>query len=337
MRRGTIALAALLVIQTGALLVRARGHDAAPAAAEKAPLFPGLTLDQVARVRIADRGGQAVELARKGEGWVVASAGDYPAKKDAVERFLSKLVGLESTGVAATSEASHAAFEVAEALFQRDVRLFDGAGGEKARLFLGRQGAGGAFVRRAGAATVHRTAESLVWQAAVQPLPFIDTQLVKLDAKKAKGLTISRGKAPVAVLEKDEGGAWRASGPEAFDADKAKVEEVLRGLARAYAAAPAAAAATPAHGLEGEAALTVEATLEGGEKAGLTIGAPGAAGRRFARPLGAEAVAEVSDAAAKALEKDLSFFRPAPPAAAPAPTGAAPGAGSAPAPAPPGK
>lgn len=329
MNRTTIFLAGLLLLQLGLLAVRGRGAgDAASRAEAKAPLFPGLTVEQIARVRIADRAGQSVELARgDAGGWVVASAGRYPAKADAVERLLGKVVALESAGTAATNAASHAGFEVAEELFQRDLRLFDGAGKEAWRLFLGRPVAGGVFARKGGDATVHRIAEPLAWQAATQPLPFIDTQLVKLDPTKAKALSFARGGKPALALERGEGGAWKATAPEPFDAEKAKVDETLRALSHVYAAAPVAAVAAAEHGLDGPEALTVEATLDDGTKVGISFGAASpTAGRRFARALGG-AVAEVADAQAKALEKDEAFFRPAPP---PAPPPGAPAPGSKP-------
>jgi hypothetical protein len=311
----TYVLAALLALQVGLLVGRGRGSDAAPAG-RKAAIFPGLTVEQVARVKIADRNGESLELAREGGGWVIASAGGYPAKADAVEKLVKKIVELESLGVAGTNPASQAAFEVSERLFQRDVRLLDAQGGEKARLLLGRQAAGGSFVRRAGDDAVHRVAESLVWQAATQPQSFMETQLVKLEPAKVKELSIAHGKTVRAALAKDEKGTWRATAPEAFEAEKAKVDEVIQALSRTYAAAPVGAKAAPEQGLDADDTLLVEAVLEDGSKAGVAIGKPATAGRRYARAVGASAVAEVATGSADAIDKDAAFFRPAPPAPA---------------------
>jgi hypothetical protein len=317
MSRTAIALAVLLAIEVAALAVRrGAGEEGSAAAARKAPIFPGLTLEEVAHVRVADRDGASVEIARGDGGWVIESAGRYPAKAEKVEQLISKIAGLQSSGIAATSPSSHAGLEVAERFFQREVRLLDAAGKERARLFAGRAVAGGCFVRRAGEAAVHRVAEPLQWQISPQAQSYIDPKIVKLDPGKARGLAIRRAGKTVVALEKGEGGAWRATEPETFDADKAKVEQVLRALAGAYAAAPAGAKAAPEQGLDGEQALTVEALLEGDEKAGLTIGAKTAAAgqaRRYARPLGSEAVAEIAETTAAALEKDAFFFKPAPP------------------------
>jgi hypothetical protein len=334
------ALAALLVLQLALLGGRAlSSHGAGAGAAasdEGTPVVTGVTAGQVARVKIVDAQGTSIELARGGDGWVVASAGDFPCKVDpatkasSVEKMIDKVLGLRSLAVAGTSKATQAALDVSEGRAQRDVRLLDGGGKELARLLLGRSVAGGAFVRRAGAEEVLRVGENITWDVSTSPATYIDTQLTSFDPASATSITISRAAGETIALEKGEKDAWRVVKPADFDADKAKAEDVVRAASRIAVARPAATTCTAQQcGLEPGPEVAIEVKLKDGTTQRVELGTKTADGAsRYARKAGAKHIVEVAPYAIQGiLDKNVEAFKPAPPAA-PAP-GAPPAPGSA--------
>jgi hypothetical protein len=277
--------------------------------------------DEMQRMgEIADKEGASIELARQPDGsFVVASAGRYPTKADAVKKILEKLLALRSIAVAAINPKSHAGLDVAEGSAQRDVRLLDAGGAEIARIFLGRSVASGAFVRRSGANEVHRVGEAITWEFSTAPASYIDTQLILFDAAQAASVSITRGAGGAVVLERGEGDAWKLKSPVELEAAKDKVDEVLRTASRVYFTRPVAAAAAAEHGLE-KPAVAVEVKLKDGAVHRLEIGAPisGATGR-YARKGGSPFVVEVSEQTLTSLDKDAAHFQPPPPPAPAAP------------------
>ncbi len=327
MSKMTLVLAAALVVQLALLGARwgvfgAGGSGAPEAAREGRPILGGVTAEQVARLKIADQAGVEIELARgRDEGWVVASAGDYPTKPDAVKKLLDKMLGLRSTAVAAESKRSHAGLEVAEGKAQRDVRLLAADGRELARLFLGRAVAGGSFVRRGGEDAVHRVEETIAWEASTAPATYIDTALLALDPAEVVSVTVTRaGAAAPLALERGtaEGAPWRVLKPVEFEPAKEKAEELARAAARVYFQKPVAPKALLEHGLEPVPAILVEAKTKDGTVHKVEIGAKSKDGTgRYARKGGASHVVEVNEHAVAAFEKDAEHYRPAPPAPPP--------------------
>ncbi len=110
------------------------------------------------RVTIATSGdsGDEFVLAREGSGWVVASAGNYPAMGSTVETFLDKLDALRVGGTpVASQETSWVPLGVADEDFGRRVTL--SAGGTTQTLFVGTGAGSSVHIRRGG--------ESIVWRA----------------------------------------------------------------------------------------------------------------------------------------------------------------------------
>lgn len=331
MNRTTGILASALVVQLAVIGMRATGAGsgaASGAAADGAPLFPGLTAAQVAKVSIRDAAGTAIELARGPSGdWAVASAAGYPAKPDAVQRAIDKVLGAKSLAVAASSPRSHVGLEVTDEKAQRDVRFAGSDGKDLLRLLVGRSVAGGNFVRKAGENDVHRTSESIAIDLSTAPATYIDTQLISFEPNDIEALTITRGGAPIELAK--EGEKWVMRKPIELDVERAKVEEVLRSASRVYFQKPVAPKAAKEHGLD-LPALVVEVKAKGGATHKLDIGSKSPGGNaRYARKAGSDFVLELAEYTFTSLDKDAEFFRPPPPPQAPVAPGV-PGAAPAP-------
>ena len=111
----------------------------APRELEDRPVFPGLTLEGAATVRLgAPRGsaeGGRVELVRSGAGWTVTERGGFPAHAWAVERLLNGLSALRTVDRVSTEADSHGRFGVDES--GRRVAVLDARGALLASLVAG--------------------------------------------------------------------------------------------------------------------------------------------------------------------------------------------------------
>jgi hypothetical protein len=94
-----------------------------------------LPAEDISRIVIRE-GEQETSLTRTGDSWQLPTLHNLPAKQANVDRLLDKLAGLRAGWPVATSQSSHARFQVAEDDNQRHIRLYQGdkLAGE---LFLG--------------------------------------------------------------------------------------------------------------------------------------------------------------------------------------------------------
>jgi len=105
MNRGNQVLAAILIAQIALAVLIFWPREASVAAGE--PLLAGLEADQVVRLVIRDNQDQELQLAKGGDGWVLADAGDYPVNQGAVPELLEKIVSLQTGRLVAETRASH--------------------------------------------------------------------------------------------------------------------------------------------------------------------------------------------------------------------------------------
>ncbi|MBK7535239.1 MAG: DUF4340 domain-containing protein [Myxococcales bacterium] len=133
MNRLNKILSGLLAVQlaiTG-LVMSSTGGVTPP---RPAPVLPGLDVAKVTRLQVFPSSGDqrgvtasppvgAVDLVKRGEGWVLSSGHDYPAESTPINELLSKLAGLTHTGPIARSAARAKQLGVAEEDYQRKVVL----------------------------------------------------------------------------------------------------------------------------------------------------------------------------------------------------------------------
>lgn len=132
-------LAVVLLGQVGWLVAdhALRGEPYAPdVVVGGARLFPGLEPSSVHRLSLTG-GGRTTELARDGEGWVVANEGRAAADAAFVATALESLQKLEPGAVVAENPARHEAYDVAGDL-ALEVVATGADGGEIGRFVCGR-------------------------------------------------------------------------------------------------------------------------------------------------------------------------------------------------------
>lgn len=114
-------LSGLLALQLLAAVIVFWPRNAAGAA--DVVFFEGVAAADIARLTIADDTGAQVELARQGDGWVLASGGDYPVKADVLAPVLDKIVALQSNRLVARTAASQRQLQVSPDDFLRQITL----------------------------------------------------------------------------------------------------------------------------------------------------------------------------------------------------------------------
>jgi hypothetical protein len=90
---------------------------------DEAALLPGFDAAKVTRVQVTARTGAPLDLVKRGTGWVVASAFDYPADATAVTDALAPLAKVKIADPIATSPARHKQLAVADADAERKLTL----------------------------------------------------------------------------------------------------------------------------------------------------------------------------------------------------------------------
>ena len=211
-----LVLAGLLAAQIAlALFLGLRGAGLSPAGRD-APLA-AFEPAKVERVRIEQRGLDAVVLERGEKGWQVQSLSGFPASAARVDALIERLAGLKRGLPVATSHDALARLKVADNDYEGRLSI-EGGGKELAALYLGdAAGVRRRFVRTAG--------EGAVYEAELSPadIPakaddWADRAVLSLDEGD-----IQRIELPGITLEKAEGG-WRLAdlkNGEALDQPKA--------------------------------------------------------------------------------------------------------------------
>ncbi|MCC6166232.1 MAG: DUF4340 domain-containing protein [Caldilineaceae bacterium] len=212
--RVNLALLALLALQLVAVawVYRPRATGAAGT-----PLLPGVSADQVTRLRIADAD-RSVELERAGDGWVMAGTDGYPANTEKITTTLASLIGVTTDRLVATTPASHARLQVAPNAFARQVTLTTPDGDQA--IYLGSSaGAGATHVRLDGNDATYLTSGLDVWQLDTAPSSWVNATYFSLPADEVVALTLQNANGTLTFV-KDENGEWTLQ-------DRAPDEQVL--------------------------------------------------------------------------------------------------------------
>lgn len=272
--RVNLMLLALLALQ---LLAVAWVYWPRAGSPEGTPLLPGVSADQVTRLRIADAD-RSVELERTGDGWVMAGTDGYPANTEKITTTLASLIGITTDRLVTTTPASHARLQVAPDAFARQVTLTT-PGGDQV-IYLGSSaGAGATHVRLDGNDATYLTSGLDVWQLDTAPSSWVNATYFSLPADEVVSLTLQNANGTLTFV-KDENGEWTLQ-------DRAPDEEVLAAnistlVTRATGVnltVPLGTSDKPEYGMADPlATLTLQTQNEQGETAEYTLrlGAKGA-------------------------------------------------------------
>ncbi len=154
------------------------------AAVESGPLFAGwadLDPAEIMHLTITDNEGNVAGLQRQGDGWVLASGGNYPADAAKIDPILARIMATQTNRQVTTTAGSHKQLQVADDDFVRRVELETGSG-ETYTFYMGSTAAASAtHVRRAGDDPTYLVNDLTVWEITPTASNWIDAEYVALD------------------------------------------------------------------------------------------------------------------------------------------------------------
>lgn len=188
-----------------AIVLLTGGSDAGSSV--EARSLVSVSADRIATIRIKEENKELV-LRRKGDGWVVASAGDYPADAARIEKpkpkegetadeppsasksLLEKLASIEVKRPVLRKAENHATVKVADDAFDRRVVLEDADGKDLGTLYVASGSQRGvAYVRRAGEDEVYQSPDIKIWDFSTSVSSWADMKAVDLKLEDVKTFT----------------------------------------------------------------------------------------------------------------------------------------------------
>jgi len=231
----------------------------------------------------------AVELARRGDAWVVPSSGGWAAKKDLVDKLLEDVKGLRGE-LRSSSADVLADYRIDDENGMHLVGLGSG-GGELFHVIVGKTALrGGGFVRRQGSDDVFLTPASLrssfgLWgdePKAPDAKRWLELRVTQLDRQDVDRIVLRDGPSEIVLektfpstvpdttaagpsLEVPDRTDWTWKPDASGEFDKRKADTVLGTLCNLYASDVVPAEGAEGYGL-GEGARVAEVFLADGTK-----------------------------------------------------------------------
>jgi hypothetical protein len=251
------SLAALLVLQLVLIAVLFWPHAVS---GEAGALLTDINSEAVASLTITDDQGKQVTLARQGEGWVLASGGDYPAKGEDIEGVLHQLLAIDRSRLVTRTAASHDRLQVAGDNFVRRIvlTLQDGA---TRTLYLGVSGGPlTAHVRLEGEDDVFLTNDLTAYDVQATAINWVDPIYLSLVRDDIQSMVLDNPNGRL-VFEKSDAGDWTLAdlGPdESFNFSS--LSTLLSRISALRLDSPVGTEESPEYGLA-EPQATVELTV----------------------------------------------------------------------------
>lgn len=216
MQRRTLLLlsGAAVVVVGGALLIP--NDDTAPPPAESGTLvFPGLAQRLQAAAKIeATRHDGSLEIARRGETWVLPSKGGYPVRQEKVRELLTGLTELRLVEPRTSDPALYDRLGLEDPTKDGStatlLRVLDAQGGVIAELVIGRR-----RVRTQGnvpeSAFIRRPGQAQTWLAEGRipvdsdPQLWLDRDIANIARERVRHVAVNRAGEPPLVLVRGEG------------------------------------------------------------------------------------------------------------------------------------
>jgi hypothetical protein len=254
MNRGNQILVGILVLQIALAVVFFWPRQAAEAAGE--PLFAGLEAEQVVQVTIREGTGDQIDLTKKGEDWVLADAGDFPANSEDVSALLTKIVDLKSGRLVAETADSHQRLQVAEDNYAYEVRL-KLEDGSLRRLYLGTSPSFGAIhVRVAGQDAVYLASDLSSSDVGARVSNWIDASYFSVPQDQIVGLTLDNRNGTFEFQKVGE--EWTMAGlAEDETLSQSSVTSLLSRAASVRMLRPLGTEPAPSYGMDAPSAVLV--------------------------------------------------------------------------------
>ena len=301
-RRGNLGLAVLALVQLG-LLALVLLTVARPPKTSSGPLLgKDVTVANITAFTVTGSDGSSVTLKRDGTNWVLPDQGGYPAQNARVKSFLQQLVGLQRSGLVATTADAYKRLKVTKDTYQKKVDLTLKGGGSETLLIGSEPSYGSTHVRLASDKGVYVTHALHASDARSDPSGYVDTTVLSLDQANLSRMEVRNANGDFVFTHGKSG--WSMQGlPSGKQLDAHAVSTLAGSLTSLQLDEPLGKTVKPAYGFDKPLAVVTLTTVKPAKSAGASGTSSSGTSRAVpARPAPARAAPA----------------RPAPPRAAPA-------------------
>lgn len=265
MRRLIFICLALLLLQTGLVVLTHWQRPAADAQSGKGPLVK-LAVAEVDELLLEDGEGHNLVLKKEQENWLLPDAGSFPADSERVQGLIDRLVATQRGWPEATTAEAATRFKVAADRFERKLSLRK-AGNTLATVFFG------------GSPGLRKTYLRVDGDPEIQTIGIAQHELeVKIDnwidthALRLKPEQVARIELPDLVLERTQDGLQPVGLSPEEEVVKDRRDALVKRLTGLSIAAILGAESRPEYGLE-HPSLRYSVVLEGGDTVEYVFGA----------------------------------------------------------------
>ncbi|MCY4464671.1 MAG: DUF4340 domain-containing protein [Chloroflexi bacterium] len=244
--RSNVILAILLAAQVVLLAVSVVTSGGTESRAIE-PLVQGIGAPEIERMTIATSPDDAVTFARKGDGWVLPDADDFPVNGDKVDEMLDKLFALDNRRLVAANPANFARLEVKADDYRRRIEL--SGGNASAVIYLG--GSGGVdtvYARRADENHVYLGSGLNSWELSTQIASWVDASYVNIAQDDVQQIRVQNAQGDFTLQRDDEGWTYADLG-EGELLEDSKIPGILRNAASIRLVEPLGLSALDAYGM----------------------------------------------------------------------------------------
>ena len=266
-RRGNLGLAVLAVVQLG-LLALVLLTVARPPGTSSGPLLgKDVTVAHVTAFTVTGSDGSSVTLKRDGTNWVLPDQGGYPAQNARVKSFLQQLVGLQRSGLVATTADAYKRLKVTKDTYQKKVDLTLKGGGSKTLLIGSEPSYGSTHIRLASDKGVYVTHALHASDARSDPSGYVDTTVLSLDQANLSRMEVRNANGDFVFTHGKSG--WSMQGlPSGKQLDAHAVSTLAGSLTSLQLDEPLGKTVKPAYGFDKPLAVVTLTTVKPAKSAG---------------------------------------------------------------------
>ncbi len=300
-RRGNLGLAVLALVQLG-LLALVLLTVARPPKTSSGPLLgKDVTVANIDAFTVTGSDGKSVTLKRDGTNWVLPDQGGYPAQGTRVKSFLQQLVGLQRSGLVATTADAYKRLKVTKDTYQKKVDLTLKSGGSETLLIGSEPSYGSTHVRLASAKGVYVTHALHASDARSDPSGYVDTTVLSLDPANLTRMEVRNANGDFVFTHAKSG--WSMQGlPSGKQLDAHAVSTLAGSLSRLQLDEPLGKTVKPAYAFDKPLAVVTLTTVKPAKSAdasGTSSSGTSSSGTNSASTSSAGAAASAAQPAAK--------------------------------------
>jgi len=260
-RRGNLGLAVMALVQLG-LLALVLLTVARPPRTSTGPLLgKDVTTAAITGFTVTGSDGSSVTLKRDGTQWVLPDQGGYPAQSARVTSFLQQLVGLQRSGLVATTASAYKRLKVTKDTFQKKVALTLKGGGSETLLIGSEPSYGSTHIRLASGKGVYVTHALHASDARTDAAGYVDTSVLNLDPANLTRMEIRNASGDLVFTH--AAGGWSMQGlPGGKQLDTHAVSTLAGSLTRLQLDEPLGKTVKPTYGFDKPLAVVTLTTVK---------------------------------------------------------------------------